>query len=100
MASTYEKILARIAKTAVQKADIKFLTKVIKVVSRPSKDENTPSKVFVETEKGETFAFDELVMTTPLGWLKKNKAAFVPPLPKRVVKAIDAISYGCLEKVR
>lgn len=76
-----------------------FSTRVIKVNASPSKDENTPSKVTVTTDKGEKLDFDEVVMTTPLGWLKKNKSAFEPPLPKRVAKAIDSISYGCLEKV-
>lgn len=65
----------------------------------PSEDEETPSCVKVVTEKGEEFRFDELVMTTPLGWLKKNKSVFEPALPERVEKAIDSISYGCLEKV-
>ena len=43
--------------------------------------------------------FDEVVVTVPLGWLKNNKAAFHPPLPKRFEDAIDAIGYGSLEKV-
>jgi hypothetical protein len=38
-------------------------------------------------------------MTAPLGWLQKNKQTFQPPLPKRFSQAIDAIGYGCLEKV-
>lgn len=99
VASTYQKIFSQIAKTAVEKADIKFSTKVTKVVTIPSEDEETPSCVKVVTEKGEEFRFDELVMTPPLGWLKKNKSVFEPALPERVEKAIDSISYGCLEKV-
>jgi hypothetical protein len=39
------------------------------------------------------------VVTTPLGWLKKNKHAFEPPLPSRFSGAIDSIGYGSLEKV-
>jgi Flavin containing amine oxidoreductase len=43
--------------------------------------------------------FDEVVMTAPLGWLKRNKDVFIPALPPRLSQAIDSISYGDLEKV-
>lgn len=43
--------------------------------------------------------FDELVVTSPLGWLQKNPQAFDPPLPPPLTQAIDSISYGCLEKI-
>jgi hypothetical protein len=55
--------------------------------------------VKVITEDGKTLIYDDVVMTAPLGWLKLNKATFVPPLPPHFAQAIDAISYGCLEKV-
>jgi hypothetical protein len=55
--------------------------------------------VTVFTEDGKALNFDEVIMTAPLGWLKLNKATFVPPLPPRFEQAIDAIGYGCLEKV-
>lgn len=53
----------------------------------------------VTTVAGKTYQFDELVVTFPLGWLKNNRAAFHPPLPPRLSRAIDSISYGDLEKV-
>lgn len=51
------------------------------------------------TEKQEFLEFDEVVVTAPLGWLKKNKSAFAPSLPQRLLSAIHSIGYGCLEKV-
>ena len=60
---------------------------------------NNGGRVVVTIEGGETQTFDEVVMTTPLGWLKRNKKAFTPPLSPRLVKAIDSISYSHLEKV-
>lgn len=39
------------------------------------------------------------MVTCPLGWLKKNKSMFNPPLTPRLSAAIDNISYGRLEKV-
>lgn len=48
---------------------------------------------------GAQLSFDELVVTCPLGWLQKNPQAFDPALPPGLTKAINSISYGCLEKV-
>lgn len=56
-------------------------------------------KVKVMTEDEQTLSFDQVVVTAPLGWLKRNNAAFEPALPARLTKAIDSIGYGCLEKV-
>lgn len=56
-------------------------------------------EINVTTTDGHAREFDEIVMTTPLGWLQKNKHIFSPPLPKRLNDAIDNISYGTLEKV-
>jgi hypothetical protein len=50
-------------------------------------------------QNGEELEFDEVVMTNPLGWLKRNKEVFQPSLPVRFSEAIDAIGYGSLEKV-
>ncbi|KAK0310734.1 hypothetical protein LTR01_003889 [Friedmanniomyces endolithicus] len=43
--------------------------------------------------------FDEVVVTAPLGWLKRNKEAFRPALPARLSQAICNIGYGTLDKV-
>lgn len=56
-------------------------------------------KVRVQVSDGQTLEFDEVVVTTPLGWLQRNLSAFEPTLPTRMIKAIKSISYGCLEKV-
>jgi hypothetical protein len=57
------------------------------------------SGVTVVTGDGNRQVFDGVVMTTPLGWLKRNKAAFMPGLGRRLLNAIDSISVGHLEKV-
>lgn len=87
------KVLDVIARQALQKADIKLSTTVIHI-------ETGPNKVKVATSEGAELEFDEVVTTTPLGWLKQNKHTFTPPLPPRLSQAIDAIGYGSLEKVR
>jgi len=90
-AGTYEKILATIAKPALSRATVKFLTKVVQI-------ETVDDFAQVLGENGLHEKFDEVVVTLPLGWLKINKIAFYPQLPTRLCQAIDAIGYGSLEK--
>ncbi len=78
-------------------ADIKLGQKVTRVETPES---GTKARgVTVVTEDGNRQVFDGVVMTTPLGWLKRNKEMFVPSLGKRLLNAIDSISVGHLEKV-
>jgi protoporphyrinogen oxidase len=60
-----------IANPALEKAEIKLNQKVVRVETKNR--EMDGGKVVVITEKGESFEFDEVVMTTPLGWLKRNQ---------------------------
>ncbi|KAJ4249346.1 hypothetical protein NW757_007925 [Fusarium falciforme] len=94
-AGTFKKVLDEVAKPALEGAEIKFQTKVDRILYRMNPEE----KVKVQTQSGQALDFDEVVVTAPLGWLKRNLNAFEPALPARMTKAIDAISYGCLEKV-
>ncbi|KAI1125151.1 FAD/NAD(P)-binding domain-containing protein [Nemania abortiva] len=95
-AGTYEKILAAIAKPAVEGAKFKYKSVVNKV---QSSDDETCETLKVYTESGDTLEFDEVVFTAPLGWLKQHPDTFSPPLPSRLAQAIKNIGYGCLEKV-
>ncbi|KAK0635890.1 hypothetical protein B0T17DRAFT_485278 [Bombardia bombarda] len=95
-AGTYQKILERIAQPAVDGADIRYSTRVSEIHGKSTAASDT---VKVKTVDGNIFEFDEIVLTTPLGWLKRNLQAFKPPLPDRMSKAIQSIGYGCLEKV-
>lgn len=98
MASTFAAILEAIAAIPLEKGNIHLSTKVVGVnTTNKTKD---GGKVIVTSEKGESFEFDEVVMTTPLGWLKKNKPIFSPPLPPRIEEALDNITLSKLEKVR
>lgn len=95
VAETYHKILAHVAKPALDKADIRYENKVVEITCRGEGEEKP--KITVEG-KG-TEEFDEIVVTTPLGWLKRNKGAFKPGLTKEMEKAIDSLGYGSLDKV-
>lgn len=94
VSDTYKKILERVAEPALSKAQIKLKHNVTAIVSTESAD-----CVVVTAENGYEEAFDEVIVTVPLGWLQRNKAVFDPPLPLRLSEAIDAIGYGCLDKV-
>jgi predicted NAD/FAD-dependent oxidoreductase len=94
-AGTYKKILDAIAKPALEEADVK-LGRIVDRISYPADLSGKPK---VRTTFGERFEFDHVVVTAPLGWLKKNLDAFDPALPSRLTKAISAIGYGNLEKV-
>ena len=96
--TNYKAILAAIAKPALEKAEIKLNTRVLGV--HTTERETKGGKVSLTIDSGETLSFDEVIMTTPLGWLKKNKHVFSPSLPPRLTAGIDAISVGHLEKVR
>lgn len=96
VAETYYKVLDRIAEPALKHADIKLEHVVQKVVSKGTEDE--PS-IEVSIKGQPNMTFDEVVVTNPLGWLKRNPEAFEPELPDRLKQAIGSIGYGHLDKV-
>ncbi|KAF1849329.1 FAD/NAD(P)-binding domain-containing protein [Cucurbitaria berberidis CBS 394.84] len=95
VAETYCKVLAKIAEPTLN-SDVRFGHKVEKIISN---EENEYLTVLVDIEGKESETFDEVVMTAPLGWLKRNMDAFVPELPKRLKEGISSIGYGHLDKV-
>jgi hypothetical protein len=95
VAGTYTKILKYVARPALEKAEVRLETKVSGIKGRKTEGE----KVEVQVEGGDKFEFDEVVMTAPLGWLKRNKGVFVDGLTEELDTAIDAIGYGALDKV-
>ncbi|KAL8824831.1 MAG: hypothetical protein Q9170_008024, partial [Blastenia crenularia] len=102
LASTYKAILERITKDTYTHANVQLSTKVTSTTSQGSSVD--PGQVYyssiaVNTDQNQTSQYDEVVTTVPLGWLKRNKETFSPPLPTRLQTAINNLSYGRLEKV-
>lgn len=95
MASNHGKILARVAEKALDNAEIHLSTKVVAVESH---NEGESPRVVIRTND-RTFEFDEVVVTVPLGCLKRNTPTFSPSLPTPIVRAIQNTSYSRLEKV-
>jgi hypothetical protein len=97
VAGTYSAILEAVAAPAKAGAYIRFGKEVIGVESRSFGDQK--SKVSVGFSDGEALEFDDVVVTVPLGCLKRDKPTFRPPLPSRLSEAINSIGYGTLDKV-
>jgi Flavin containing amine oxidoreductase len=95
--STFTGILASIAKEALEHAEVLYGQKVVSIASNTTP--SGPRSIEVSTSIGTLHTFDGVVVTTPLGWLKRNQSAFHPALPTRIAEAIDSMHVGHLEKV-
>jgi hypothetical protein len=98
VAGTYRDILRRVRKDALEgeggRVDLRLDTEVVHF-----EIENNHG-VTITTAAGQNERFDEVVITCPLGWLKREKErVFTPRLPPRLDQAIDNINYGRLEKL-
>lgn len=93
-------ILNRIAESVLSKALLRLSTKVIEISTNTNVGSDNTLSVAVSTNAKEASVLcDEVVVTVPLGYLKRNLDSFSPPLPNHLTKAISHISYGRLEKV-
>ena len=92
--TNYEKILSRISAVPLAQARLQLNTAMTTVEMQQS----GPHNVCLTTSNGNKQYFDDVVVTTPLGWLKQNKNS-IPQLSSRIKSAIDSISFGRLEKV-
>jgi Flavin containing amine oxidoreductase len=96
--STYKNILNHIEQSALKHADLHLNSPVVKIQAA-NRDVSSARQITVTVESGQKYHFDDVIVTCPLGWLKKNKSIFSPSLPPRLSSAIDSISYGRLEKI-
>ncbi|KAK4991150.1 hypothetical protein LTR66_006621 [Elasticomyces elasticus] len=92
--TSYEKIMAKVSAIPLEKARIQLNTVMTSIEVRTS----GALQICVTTSDGKVQYFDDVVVTTPLGWLKQHKKS-IPQMHPRVVSAIDAMSYGRLEKI-
>ena len=57
------------------------------------------NKATIQCDDGESIAADKVVLTAPLGVLKKESIQFEPPLPDWKTGPIDRLGFGILNKV-
>ncbi|KAB5583441.1 hypothetical protein GE09DRAFT_302154 [Coniochaeta sp. 2T2.1] len=91
-------ILREVAAVPLARADLQLSTKVVGIRSSEGRTAGR-SQVTVLTHSGAEQGFDEVVVTLPLGCLKRGNDLFDPPLAPGLTDAIDSISVGHLEKV-
>lgn len=90
VASTYKDIVAYVAKPLMDKGLIKLNQRVQNIRRNP---ESKTERVVISLSNGQV-AFDEVVVTCPLGFLKQHqKTLFTPALPPKLSKAIDNAGY-------
>ncbi|KAF1957226.1 FAD/NAD(P)-binding domain-containing protein [Byssothecium circinans] len=92
VASTYKKIMDAVKKKGLVGATLHLNTEVTSIAYEDD-------HVTVGLANGTSVAFDEVVVTCPLGWLKLNRHIFHPPLPQNLSEAIGNIGWGHLERV-
>lgn len=97
VASNYSAILSDIARPVLDHAKVKLDTYIASVSTPNSRVPD--GHVTLTSRHGVSIKFDEVVVTTPLGWLKRNQDVFSPPLPPPLSSAIENISLSQLEKV-
>lgn len=73
-----------------QNLDIRLNTKVLAI-------DYTGSKIKIETNNG-NYSADAILVTVPLGVLKKKVITFTPPLPESTQTAIDKTEMGSVNK--
>ncbi|KAI1124601.1 putative flavin-containing amine oxidase [Nemania abortiva] len=93
VASTYQAILVHLQSMIDMKATIRLQCEVTRLIN------NKSAGIDVEAADGFRGQFDNVVVTAPLGWLKRNPHAFSPPLSPSISNAVRTLGYGNLDKV-
>ncbi|MEM6638441.1 MAG: FAD-dependent oxidoreductase [Pseudomonadota bacterium] len=57
------------------------------------------SGVLIDAPGNDAMRFDAVIVTVPLGVLKRNRPAFDPPLPRKMREAITRLGFGTLDKL-
>lgn len=86
--------MAKVADLPLSAAKLRLGT----VMAGVEASNNEKGRVCMRTANNADEYFDDVVITTPLGWLKRNEQA-IRPLTPRISEAINSISFGRLEKV-
>lgn len=100
VAPTFKRIVENMATIENQRIDLRLNAEVVRIENAGSlANRATTEQVQVTTRDGRTEAYDQVVLTAPLGWLKRNCRIFSPEIPPRLSQAIGTIGYGNLEKI-
>lgn len=93
MASTFKDVVSIIHSGLSDSTTLRLNCEVNRIVNQ------TNGVVAVESANGFRGTFDDVIVTAPLGWLKRNESIFEPRLGRRVSLAVQNLGYGNLDKV-
>jgi hypothetical protein len=93
LASTFKDILTDLSSLVANNATIRLGCEVIRIAN------NQVGVVDIEAADGFRGSFDDVIVTVPLGWLKRNEDVFSPCLSPKISNAIRSLGYGNLDKV-
>lgn len=94
MKGGYDKIVNWTAKPLLKDPNMIHLGEVVKNITWGDSDLST----VVQTQNG-TYAADAVIVTVPLGCLRRNTISFSPPIPASIQRGLNSFSYGALGKV-
>lgn len=94
VAGGHQSLLDHIASSVLSSVHLQMKVTAIHSIM----DGNSDPKVIV-TVGDNNLHFDEVVVTVPVGCLKRHALEFDPPLPPRICLAIANASYSSLEKI-
>lgn len=93
-------MIETMAKPSLDAGVIKLNTPIDEVIT-PSPAGNRNRVLLKSSLKPhENREVDAVIVTVPLGCLKRDMIRFEPKLPSRMLEGIHSLSYGTLEKVR
>ncbi|KAL8650181.1 MAG: hypothetical protein Q9226_005256 [Calogaya cf. arnoldii] len=93
IASTYKDIVSDLRQQVSHHAAVHIDCEVTRITNRRMEG------VEVEAADGFRDVFDDVVVTAPLGWLKRNENVFCPALTPEISTAIRSLGYGNLDRV-
>jgi monoamine oxidase len=94
----FDKVLSPIVEPLQQEGKIKLNRKVTHVDYRDSDDDVARATYIDQKGRRRTKLAKVILVTVPLGVLKKQAIDFVPPLPRAKMDAIDIVGFGLLNK--
>ncbi|XP_018419598.1 PREDICTED: peroxisomal N(1)-acetyl-spermine/spermidine oxidase [Nanorana parkeri] len=97
----YESLVNRIKANIPN--DTVILNKAVERINWDGSFQGNDSHIYpvqVQCEDGDTFLADHVIVTLPLGFLKKHADDFLnPPLPPSKIQAIKKLGFGTMNKI-
>ncbi len=95
MKGGYDKIVEWTAKPLLKDPNIIRMGEVVTDIKWGHNDNSAA----ITTQSGHHYTGDAVIVTVPLGCLRRNMVSFSPSLPASIQSGISAFSYGALGKV-